>query len=96
MHEHTDGGAGHIAHHPPAQADSDLGALHDGHSPGHDPACDCDSACGDGCAVHSPGQLSTGNVLALSLPSRDTFASGADDHPRPTVVTPRLRPPTAL
>lgn len=57
-------------------------------------ACDCDQDCAGSCVLHSPGQLLPGDLFALSAPRHDAYPLHADERPYPTVVTPRLRPPT--
>jgi hypothetical protein len=44
--------------------------------------------------LHAPGQFVPDELLALPVPQTNALPLHADERPRPTVVTPRLRPPT--
>jgi len=44
--------------------------------------------------LHAPGQFVPDALLALPVPHPSALPLHADERPRPTVVTPRLRPPT--
>tara|TARA_R110002073_G_scaffold55588_1_gene142174 strand:+ start:148 stop:555 length:408 start_codon:yes stop_codon:yes gene_type:complete len=84
----------HAQHGVAKHADMNAPADHAAHAHTDHPSCDCGQDCARGCALHAPGQFVPDGLLALPVPHTNVLPLHADDYPRPTVVTPRLRPPT--
>ena len=57
-------------------------------------SCDCEQDCAGSCALHAPGKLLPHDLLALAAPHHEAYPRHADEQQSPTVVAPRLRPPT--
>ncbi len=78
---------------PHAAGDANTARATQPHTQQH-ASCDCEQDCAGSCALHAPGKLLPHDLLTLSAPHHGAYPPHADEQPSPTVVTPRLRPPT--
>lgn len=84
----------HMLHGAMPHAAGDANTAPAAHAHTQHASCDCEQDCADSCALHAPGKLLPHDLLTLAAPHHEAYPRHADEQASPTVVAPRLRPPT--